>query len=68
MFNKIRKYFKKRELPKKIVKELKPSIIFLNSCGEEIKYEEHLTQEEMLIIKTDKGWEKIPVSGLRIKK
>ena len=51
-----------------IINYLKPKTIFLDKDGEEIKYKEHLRDEEMLIIETETGLEKIPVSGLRIKK
>lgn len=46
----------------------KPKVIFLDEENKEIEYKEHLRDEGMLIIETDTGLEKIPVSGLRIKK
>jgi hypothetical protein len=46
----------------------KPSkLIFIDKDGVEVQYKEHLVKEEMLIIETDTGLSKIPVSGLRIK-
>ena len=57
MFNRIKEYFK----------AFKPRAIFLDKDGKEIQYKEHLVKEEMLIIETKTGLEKIPTSGLRIK-
>lgn len=67
MFDKIKEYFRKKELPKKIINALKPRVIFLDKDNKEIKYKKHLRDEEMLVIETESGLEKIPTSGLRIK-
>lgn len=55
MFDKIKEYFSK------------PRTVFLDKDNKEIKYKEHLRDEEMLVIETKTGLEKIPTSGLRIK-
>lgn len=67
MFDKIKEYFKKKELPKKIVNALKPRVIFLDKDNKEIIYKEHLRDEGMLVIEDENGLTKIPTSGLKIK-
>lgn len=67
MFDKIKEYFKKKELPKKIIDALKPRVIFLDKDNKEIIYKEHLRDEGMLVIKDGNGLTKIPTSGLKIK-
>jgi hypothetical protein len=54
MFDKIKEYFK-------------PRVVFLDKDNNEIEYKEHLRDENMIIIETPTGLEKIPVDGLRIK-
>lgn len=54
---------------KKIFRKLLPKkAVFLRKNGEEIKYKEYLKSEGMLLVESESGLEKIPISGLIRKK
>lgn len=42
----------------------KTRIAFFTEDGTEVVYKEHIESEQMLVIETDTGLSKIPVSGL----